>query len=400
MSTTNVNIKKLNRFHMRVIMDYCGYPLNSQPKKTSDARLLAEKIYEANQEKFCQAYDWAVNRDDGKGGGSTTPMEMSELAREIVKEANEIQTNVVHQKHDEWATDFCHGMATLLADGKAKWKEDTEAAIKEASKKFVTHQIKSGPKKAAKKIKGIVHEKFERMIQLAHRRKNIMLTGPSGCGKTHVAAQIADALGLEYASQSCSAGVSESVFTGWLLPIEKGGTFQYVPSTFITAYETGQLFLIDEMDNGDENVLAFLNQALANDHFFLPQRFDKPLVKKHKNFVCIGAMNTMGTGADAMYTARNALDAATLDRFRLGFIEMDYSEAVESQLVGSEVLEWGLAVRRAISKKGLPKIMSTRVLLDATEMFEEEEWTIDDIEEGYFADWSPEEKRIIEGEMA
>lgn len=392
MNISQFNVDKLDRSQMRVVIDRLGFPFRNQPSKISEARKIASELYSSNPEKFEKAYNWVKGVEEAEKESPNE--EMSTLALKIVKEAETVERSTSARAYEESLLSMVERFQESLSDSKEEWEQTTKEAIKAAKAEFITIKI-SSPGKKSKKVTGIVHEKFERMIQLANRRKNVMLVGPSGCGKTHVAAQIADALGLDYASQSCSAGVSESVFTGWLLPIKEGGTFQYVASKFIDMYENGGVFLFDEMDNGDENVLAFLNQALAQDHFFLPQRFENPLIKKHADFVAIGAMNTMGTGADAMYTARNALDAATLDRFRLGFIHMDYSEQVESQLVDDEILAWGLAIRKVIAEKGLPKIMSTRVLIDASEMKEFESWDVDMIEEGYFADWGKEEIAIV-----
>jgi len=270
-----------------------------------------------------------------------------------------------------------------------KFKE----AVERESKKFNTTLIKINDKEP-RKTNGVVHEKFPRMIQLAAARKNILLVGPSGCGKTHVAEQLAEQLDLRYGSQSCSAGVSESAFSGWLIPVGESGQFIYVSSVFVDMYENGGVFLFDEMDNSDANVLVFLNQALANGKFFLPQRTENTIVKRHKDFLAIGCANTFGGGADGMYHGRVALDAATLDRFRLGTIFMDYSPAVEESLVDATVLSWGRKVREEISNHKLRKLMSTRVLIDASDMMKMCDWKISDIEEGYFADWSREEKSV------
>ena len=73
---------------------------------------------------------------------------------------------------------------------------------------------------------------------------------------------------------------------------------------------------------------------------------------------------------------------------------MDYSPAVEESLVDATVLSWGRKVREEISNHKLRKLMSTRVLIDASDMMKMCDWKISDIEEGYFADWSREEKSV------
>ena len=157
---------------------------------------------------------------------------------------------------------------------------------------------------------------FQRIFELAKIGQNILMVGPSGSGKTFLSSVLAEKLGRQFAAQSCSAGMSESMLGGWLLPVKDAGTFAYVPSAFVRLYEEGGVFLFDEIDAADENTLIFINAALANGVFYLAQRFDNPEVKRHPDFVAVGAANTFGLGEDNVYTGRTQLDGATLDRFR------------------------------------------------------------------------------------
>lgn len=243
-----------------------------------------------------------------------------------------------------------------------------------------------------REVQGHTHDRFDRVLKLASIRQNVLIVGPAGCGKTRLAAQVAEALGLSFAFVSCSAGMSESALQGWLLPVQAGGAFCYVPAAFVTAYEHGGVFLLDELDAADENLLLVINSALANGQMSIPQRHGQPIVQRHADFVCIAAANTYGHGADRVYAGRNQLDAATLDRFRAGIVTMDYDEALEGQLCDPDVLEWGHAIRRQITAHRLRRVMSTRALLDFTRQkdllgFERADW-----EESYLADWSRDER--------
>lgn len=239
-----------------------------------------------------------------------------------------------------------------------------------------------------------IRAEAQRVVDLLRARKNVMLVGPSGSGKTHFAAQIAEhLLQCEYSSNSCSAGMSESAVTGWLLPFGESGRFVYVSSLFVDRYENGGLHLIDEMDAADSNLLVFLNQALGNGHFFLPQRQERPRVERHANFYCIAAANTYGTGGDRMYVGREQLDAATLDRFWM--VSFDYDAEFETRNVKPEILEWARTLRTKVASLKLRRVVSTRKLLDMSEMMDSASWTFKACRDCFFEPWSADERSKV-----
>ena len=156
------------------------------------------------------------------------------------------------------------------------------------------------------------------------------------------------------------------------------------------------MFLLDEIDAGNANTLVFINAALSGNICSVPNRQDKTIAEKHPNFVCIAAANTFGNGADRQYVGRNQLDAATLDRFRIGTIYMNYDAKLEERIVDKDVLSWGRRVREIINANKMRRIVSTRFLKDLTDMLGIDEfsypenwfsilsqdWTIDEIQKG------------------
>jgi MoxR-like ATPase len=189
--------------------------------------------------------------------------------------------------------------------------------------------------------------------------------------------------------------MSENVFNGFLLPIGKGGSFEHVTSPFMDRYETGGVMLLDEIDAGDPNLFTYINKAIANTSYTVAQRWLKPVVKKHSDFVLVAAANTYGHGADSMYVGRNQLDAATLDRFKVGLINLDYSTAVEESLAPKGLLEWAWAIRGKIKVNKLRRVMSTRVIKDLAAMTERYEWEQKDWEAAYFTGWSEADRRMV-----
>jgi len=382
-------INKLQRYEMRMMLAFFDVPLKEQPKHSPDARKLLTSFQRANREKYDRIYRICVEQDVSGDESGEPPKEViafSDASRIISQEVKELEDSAVRTVSEKYLA--------LSKDLVKQIQEEATESINREAKKFNRLEIKVGTKKP-KEIKGAVPEEFERLLQLASSRLNILMVGPTGCGKTFISSKIAEALDLDFSSQSCSAGVSESAFSGWLIPVGAAGKFVYVSSEFVRIYENGGVFLFDEMDASDANMLVFLNQALANDSFTVPQRHTKPLVKKHKDFVAIAAANTGGGGADAMYHGRNSLDEATLDRFRVGTVNMDYSPTVERSLFCEEILEWGLKIRLSILNNNLVRVLSTRTMIDAQKMKNDHGWTVEQFEQGYFASWSKEELAIV-----
>lgn len=241
------------------------------------------------------------------------------------------------------------------------------------------------------KIKGTVHPVFEEVLDLAAAREHIFLPGPAGCGKSHLAEQVAEALGLKFGFISCSAGMSESQLLGRMVPMGENGQFEFVGTQFLDCYENGGVFLFDEIDAADSNVLLVVNSALANGHLAVPSRPEQPVANRHPDFVCIAAANTFGRGADRQYVGRSELDESTLDRFRIGTVPMDYDEGLERALCPDQTLYGKLAeYRERMRANRLERVLSTRFVVAAYRAAgrgKSMEW----IESKLFAGWRRDE---------
>ena len=165
---------------------------------------------------------------------------------------------------------------------------------------------------------GLAHEKFEDVLKAVSARLNVFLVGEAGSGKTTAGVKVAEALGLEFASMSVSGETSIIDFFGY-----KDANGNVNTTEFERFYTCGGVFLIDEFDAGNPNVLAVINQALANGSCM----FAGGMKNRHDDFVCMASGNTVGHGATSEYIGRNRIDGATLDRFVQ--IEFNIDESLE-----------------------------------------------------------------------
>jgi len=251
------------------------------------------------------------------------------------------------------------------------------------------HEIKIGGRPTVQ-IEGFLHERFDDVLKRATARVPVLMVGPAGSGKTTLGEQVSKALNLPFYFVSVSAGMSEGILGGRLLPIGEQARFEYVISEFIKAYEQGGVFLMDEADAGDANVMVKINSALANGHMAVDNRPSAPVAKKHPDFVMLAAANTFGLGADRVYVGRNQLDAATLDRFVVGQVEIGYDTRLEAKVAPQHICDWGWKVREAIQSHGLRRILSTRTLVNIGKLesagVTKRSWT-----ESYFNGWKQDE---------
>lgn len=209
--------------------------------------------------------------------------------------------------------------------------EETKTMIK------ATQKIEVVTERGSKILDGLQHFKFPTILKMVSAGVLPMLVGPAASGKTTIAEQIASALDLPFYAQSVGSQTTMSHLMGFL-----DGHGVYRDTAFRKAYEGGGIFLLDEMDAGNANVLVSLNAALAGNWCSFPDG----MVKRHQDFVCIAAANTFGQGANRVYMGRNQLDAATLDRFAI--IEFPVDEDLEGSIVSvfAHGKRWHNAVKR------------------------------------------------------
>lgn len=210
----------------------------------------------------------------------------------------------------------------------------------------------------------MTHSSFDKILKVLssakRKEKNIMLVGGAGGGKTHLVKQIAQALKLDFYPMSVGLQTTKSDLLGFI-----NATGTYMPSIIRKAFENGGVLLLDEFDAAHAGVVTILNSLLANGHASFPDK----VVDKNKDFICIVACNTFGTGANMEYVGRNRLDGATLDRFIT--IDIDYDEELEKGLTKND--NWFSIIqkiRENAKKQGIKQIISPRASMDGADLLD------------------------------
>src|SRR5699024_765321 len=286
-------------------------------------------------------------------------LEMKNFMSMVLEQQKELLKNIkVENPYEDAIVD------AIIEKGKKISTDDITESVKGKLDEFIKENYGALPKKIqvdtpnynTKEMEGIFHEKFEHIVKLITANIPTLLVGPAGSGKNHTLEQAAEALGLDF--YFSNAITQEFKLTGF---IDANGNYQ--ETQFYKAFKNGGLFFLDEMDASIPEVLIILNSAIANGYFDFPHE----KVDAHEDFRVVSAGNTMGTGANAEYTGRNRLYAATLDRFAI--IEFNYDPEIEKQLASTpELYEFIVDLRDTISMMDIKYMVSMRATINASKL--------------------------------
>ncbi len=204
----------------------------------------------------------------------------------------------------------------------------------------------------------VQHNKYNDIKACMEVNIPVYLVGPAGSGKNFTIEQIAEELGWNfYFSNSIQ---QEYKLTGF---IDAGGKYHETEFYKACTDENDCIFFLDEIDASIPEVLVLLNAAIANGYFEFPMG-KVTLDKVH--FIAAG--NTVGNGADDMYTGRMVIDQATLDRFAI--IEFDYDTEIELHLTkgNKELVEFIHQLREDSQSKGIRVTFSYRCMMMVTKL--------------------------------
>jgi cobaltochelatase CobS len=241
-------------------------------------------------------------------------------------------------------------------------------AAEKAAAEFIPRPVEVHlPDGKVTRVTGHTHEVLPELLLALGARCHVLLVGPAGTGKSMLATHAAEALGLQLQAISLGPTTPMSKVFGYF---DAHGNYHDTP--FRRAFEHGGVMLLDELDNGHPGLLAELNQALALGVCAFADR----MVAAHPDFRLVATGNTYGTGGDRQYVGRQALDAATLDRFVT--IDVPVDENLEERVAMGlapgrkrlvrQLLTEVRRLRELATDKHLPVMFSPRVSYDGARL--------------------------------
>lgn len=208
-------------------------------------------------------------------------------------------------------------------------------------------------------LEGSEHKELAKVVSFLNLFKQAMIVGPTGSGKSTIAKQVAKVMNLRYGSFSCNMEASKSELVGF------ANLNGYITPQFLDFYENGGVFLVDEYDAMSPSIAVVLNAVFdRTGQISVPNRQEKNIAKKHKDFYCILAGNTWGSGS-VEYQGREMQDLAFLDRFKMCRVFIDYDENIEKSISGDHY-PWFMKIRDFVKEHVDGEEFSTRSIYDTS----------------------------------
>jgi MoxR-like ATPase len=255
------------------------------------------------------------------------------------------------------------GEIAVVAHGALMEMRQQIADVASSASRIITVNIPTLPEPVT--IEG-AHRDLPKLVARLHAGMYVMLIGPAGTGKSYMAHDAAKALGVPCYDLSVTVQTQEWKVAG------AHSAVTFIRGTIREAYENGGVLLIDEFDNGSPNFLAGLNLLLSSDTYTFA---DGETVQRHPQFYVVGTANTIGEGGTAQYRARQALDAATLDRFTFMFVDIDpaieemlAAQYLEDVTVRADLLRLVRVSRQNVTENNLRVVITPRATLDGAKM--------------------------------
>ena len=356
-------------------------PQDGQPKDNGDGNPQGQGEGQGDGDKPDAGEPPQFGGDDDEGDLEKKQEEMAKRMAEADKAAEEAK-----RKQEE-------------ADKLRKELDELNRKLEEKRRK----EEEERKRKEEKENRDLKHYKTDELIETLKTTGLAYLVGPAGTGKSTLAMDACVKMfgvpkeDWKFCEHFAQISFSPDTTSGEMVGrSDINGIFH--KSEVVRVFCEGGLILFDEIDNADASMLVKLNTAIANGQFATPDG----IVRRHKDTVIVCTANTYGTGPDAMYVGRSRLDAATLDRFTLSTIEVDYDVKLEKTLASAIkdeakkawLIDFVRRVRKVIKDKHFRRLCSTRFVINAVKWLCAGKSTAF-VEDRFLLGWTDNERQAV-----
>ena len=286
-----------------------------------------------------------------------------------------------------------------------KLLEEAEKEREEQRKREEEERLK----RQQQQMKSNRHKDLDEIIRRLKCLGKAFLVGPAGTGKSTLAMLACRELfgiegGIDEVMKSgkfAQISFSPDTVTADMLGFtDVNGVFH--ETEIVRVFRDGGLILFDEMDDADASLLVKLNTMLSNRVVPTPNG----VITQHPQAYIVGTANTYGTGGNSMYVGRSRLDAATLDRWKMSTVTVDYDTRLErgiciaefgedkdAQKKTDEIMSVAKSLRESIGANKWKQICSTRFVTDAAKMMKAG-YHINQCIDTFLMSWDDNSRRI------